>query len=104
MVYHGVMGLHPTSAGFGTCVLAPQLGDLDEIACTAHTVRGAIQFSAKRTAAGREITLFVPAEIQADLILNARENVALPEGHEPAPPGLKSYALPRGKTVTVKVA
>ena len=29
LLYHGIMGLRPTSPAYATCVLAPQLGDLD---------------------------------------------------------------------------
>jgi hypothetical protein len=104
LLYHGILGLRPTSPGYATCVLAPQLGDLEEIACQAHTVRGAIRFAAKNSGAGQELTLFVPAEIQAELILDAREKVALPPGREPAPPGCKSYALPKAETVVVTIA
>jgi hypothetical protein len=52
----------------------------------------------------RELTLFVPAEIEAELILDAREKVALAAGREPAPRGCRSYALPRGETVKLRVA
>jgi len=99
LLYHGILGLRPTTPGYATCVLAPQLGDLDQIACNAHTVRGTIRFAARKSGAGRELTLFVPAEIQAELILDEREKVALPAGREPAPPGCKSYALPKGESV-----
>ena len=104
LLYQGVMGLRATSAGFARCVLTPQLGDLKEIACEAHTVRGTIRFAAREAGAGRELTIFVPAGIAAELILDAREKVELPEGSEVAPPGCRSYALPRGVMVTVRVA
>jgi alpha-L-rhamnosidase len=104
LLYQGVMGLHATSAGFASCVLAPQLGDLKEIACEAHTVRGTIRFAAREAGEGREITIFVPPKIAAELILDAREKVELPAGSEAAPPGCRSYALPRGVMVTVRVA
>ena len=49
-------------------------------------------------------TIFVPAGIAAELILDAREKVELAAGSEAAPPGCRSYALPRGVMVTVRVA
>ncbi len=104
LLYHGVLGLRPTSPGYSTCVLEPQLGDLGEIACRAHTVRGTIRFSAKRAGAGRQLRLFVPAEIRAELIVDAGISLELPPGSEPAPPGTRSYALPKGETVVVTVA
>jgi hypothetical protein len=45
--------------------------------------------------------LRVPAEIEAGLILEAREKVPSPTGREPAPPGCLPYRLPKGETVTL---
>jgi len=101
LLYHGIMGLRATSPGYATCVIAPQPGDLKEIACRAHTVRGAIDFSVRRTEGGRELRLRVPAEIEAELILDAREKVTLPAGRELAPTGCVAYRLPRGEAVTL---
>jgi hypothetical protein len=101
LLYHGMMGLRPTSPGYATCVIAPQLGDLKQIACQAHTVRGTIHFAVNQTEAGRELKLQVPAEIEAELILDAGEKVPLPAGREPAPPGCRSYRLPKGEAITV---
>jgi len=101
LLYHGIMGLRPTSAGYATCVIAPQPGDLKQIACQAHTVRGTIHFAVNQAGAGRELKLEVPAEIEAELILDASERVPLPAGREPAPPGCRSYRLPRGEAVTL---
>ena len=98
LLYHGIMGLRPTSPAYETCVLAPQLGDLEHIACEAHTIRGTIRFSGKKVDDGHELMIFVPAEIQVELILDAREKVTLSPGREPAPPGCRSYQLPGGKT------
>ena len=81
--------------------IAPQPGDLKQIAFIAHTVRGPIHFSIGQKDAGREMTLQVPKEIEADLILEARQEISLPPGREPAPPGCRSYRLPRGETVTL---
>jgi hypothetical protein len=104
LLYHGIMGLRPTSPGYATCVIAPQPGDLKQIACQAHTVRGTIHFAVNQAGAGRELKLEVPAEIEAELILEAREKVPLPAGHEPAPPGCRSYRLPRGEAVTLQLS
>ncbi len=101
LLYHGILGLHPTSPGYATCVIAPQPGALNQIAFLAHTVRGPIHFSTRRTDAGREMTLKTPTEIEAELILEAREKVSLPPGREPAPAGCRSYRLPKGEAVTL---
>jgi hypothetical protein len=82
-------------------VIAPQPGDLKQIAFQAHTVRGTIHFAVNPAGAGRELNLLAPPEIEAELILDAREKVTLPEGREPAPSGCRSYRLPRGEAVTV---
>jgi len=101
LLYHGIMGLKATSPGFATCVIAPQPCDLKQIECQAWTVRGPISFSLKRESAGRELKLMVPAEIDAELILEASEDVGLSPGKEPAPTGCRSYRLPKGKIVTL---
>jgi hypothetical protein len=84
-------------------VIAPQPGDLEQTACEAHTVRGPIRFSVKQAGAGRALTLRVPEEIEAELILEAREKVPLPAGREPAPPGCLPYRLPKGETATLSL-
>ncbi len=99
LLYHGIMGLRATSPGFQTCVIAPQPCDVKQIACEAHTVHGPIRYSVKQVASGRELALQVPAEIEAELILEVGENLPFPLGHEPAPPGCRSYRLPKGETV-----
>ena len=101
LLYHGIMGVRPTSPGYATCVIAPQPGDLKQIACQAHTVRGTIHFAVNQTEAGCELKLEVPAEIEAELILEAGKKVPLPAGRESAPPGCRSYRLPRGEAITV---
>ena len=50
------------------------------------------------------MTLFVPAAIQAEVILDAREKVSLAPGIEPAPRGCKSYRLPPDEAVKIVVA
>jgi len=99
--YHGIMGLRATSPGFATCVIAPQPCDLKQLECQAQTVRGPIGFSLKLESAGRELKLMVPAEIDAELILETGEDAPLPPGKEPAPAGCRSYRLPKGETVTL---
>ncbi len=103
LLYHGIMGLRPTSPGYATCVIAPQPGDLKQIACLAHTVRGPIHFSMNQSGAGRELILRIPANIEAELILEAREKVPLAPGREPAPTGCLSYRLPKGETLTLSL-
>ena len=103
LLYHGILGLRPTSPGYASCVIAPQLGDLKQIACVAHTVRGPIRFSAKQAGTNHELILHVPSEIEAELILDEREHVALPAGRESVPPGCRPYRLPGGETVTLSL-
>jgi len=104
LLYHGILGLRPAEPGFAKCVLAPQLGDLEHISCQAHTPRGTVRFSAKKLGNGHEFTLFFPAEIEVELVLDAHLSVPLSPGHVPAPSGCKSYLLPSGREVVLQVA
>jgi alpha-L-rhamnosidase len=101
LLYHGIIGLRPTSPGYARCVIAPQLGDLKQIACVAHTLRVPIQFSAQQVGSGHELTLQIPPEIEAELIADAREDVSLPPGRQLAPAGCRAYRLPGGKAITL---
>jgi alpha-L-rhamnosidase len=103
LLYHGIMGLRPTSPGYASFVIAPQLGDLKQIACLAHTVRGPIRFSARQAGSGHELTIETPPETQAELILDEQENVSLLASRQQAPSGCRSYCLPAGEKVTLRL-
>ena len=101
LLYHGVLGLRPATPGYAAAVIAPQPGDLHDISFTAHTVRGPIHFAIRTSASRREMSLAIPATMQAELILDARHAVNLPAGRESAPPNCRAYQLPGGQTVTI---
>ena len=99
MLYMGILGLKPTSPGFATYELRPQLGDLAQLSVGAHTKIGTIRLSAEGSMGNRRFVIDVPAEGQGTLILPSREVVQL----EPLPPqgvsGLQHFALPAGQRI-----
>lgn len=81
MLYQSLAGIRPTAPGFAQVEIRPQLADLGDLDLVAHTPRGPITFTAKRTAAGgHDITLRVPADCTATLVVpNAPPRVIPPE-------------------------
>ena len=104
---HPAVSRDPGSAShpprYATCVLAPQIGDLEQIAFDSpHRARPDTVFR-KTDSTGRELTLLVPKEIQAELILDAHDKVSLPEGHDRRPPVAELCSAARDN-VTVTMA
>jgi len=78
VTYMVLAGIMPTSPGFATANIRPQLGDLQDISLMAHTPRGVIAFDAKaQTDAngqqGHLVTLNMPEQIGVKLILPGQE-------------------------------
>ncbi len=49
VLFMDVAGIRPAAPGFTRCEIRPQLGDLERLRLTAHTVRGPIEFEAIRS-------------------------------------------------------
>jgi hypothetical protein len=103
IAYHGLMGLKPLTPGFQRLELRPQLGDLEQLELTVHTVRGPIRFKSSGKAGTRELMLEVPAECEADLVLPLGEKTGLERVPGAALPGHERFRLPAGRVTTVRL-
>ena len=64
-----VCGITPTSPGFRTFRVAPQLGSLREASATVDTHHGLIQVTVKRVGKRMKVSLTVPTGTRAEVIL-----------------------------------
>jgi hypothetical protein len=94
----GLAGIRPLAPGFVRAELRPQLGDLDGLGLTAHTVRGPLRFAARGLLGDRELTIEPPGGCQAEVVLRREEAVSLPHAAGDAPSGHLRYALPAART------
>ena len=94
----GLAGIRPLAPGFARAEIRPQLGDLDGLELTAHTVRGPLRFTACGTFGDREVTIEPPDGCQAEVVLRREEAVNLSPAAGDAPPGHLRYALPAART------
>ena len=103
LLYMGIMGFKPTSPGFTTYEIRPQLGDLPDLDVTAQAPVGAARMTVSGSRGNRQVTIFVPERGQGTLVLNSNEAVHL----EPLPaqgrPGLQHFALPPGQTIELSL-
>ena len=104
VLYMSILGIRSTTPGFATCDIRPQLGDLGDLDVVAYTVKGPIGCVAKRTDTGHALTLSVPDQIAAELILPVGAEPGLPRLYPDHPLGLQRYRLPSGQSVTLVLA
>ena len=69
LLFMDIAGIRPSAPGFTRCVIRPQLGDIGDLDLTAHTVRGAFHFIAKRENGVYRVSIDVPPGCQAELEL-----------------------------------
>jgi alpha-L-rhamnosidase len=100
-VFMDIAGIRATAPGFSGCQIRPQLGDLDQLSLTAHTVRGPIQFDARSERGGHEIQLSLPAGCSGEVLVPADSSVPLRELAPSQTLGLKRYRLEAGQTATL---
>ena len=81
-------------------MLGPQLGDLGDLDVIAYTVKGPIGCVAKRTDTDHRVTLSVPDQIAAELLLPGGPAPGLPRLLPDHPLGLQRYRLASGQSVT----
>jgi hypothetical protein len=97
-------GIRPLVPGFKRCEIRPQPADLELLELTVHSVQGPIEFSSRGKLGSRELTLRMPPGCQGELVVDARESLALkPVSGPTAFPGLSRYHLPAGETTTVRL-
>lgn len=103
MAFHGLMGLRPLAPGFRRYEIRPQLGDMDDLQVTAHTVRGPIGLVARGKKGSRELVLQLPPGGGGELVLPAGESPSLPPAPQPAPEGWRRYLLPDGGALNLSL-
>jgi alpha-L-rhamnosidase len=103
IAYHGFMGLKALAPGFQRLEIRPQLGDLEQLELTAHTVRGPVMFSSLGPFGQRDLTVQVPTGSQGEIVLSREEQVDLEVGKGFTPKGHARYRLPSGDPVTMRL-
>jgi alpha-L-rhamnosidase len=73
VLHQCIAGIRPTSPGFTSCEIRPQLGDLGRLAFSAHTPQGVIAFSAEPAAGGHKVAVTVPDTCRATIVSGSRE-------------------------------
>ena len=95
--YNDIAGIRPTSPGFATCQIRPQLADLADLDLTYHTVRGPIHFNAVRQTNGAyKLELLIPETCKAELLLPEGVETGLPRLTPDHPLSLKRFQLKSG--------
>ena len=56
-------GLRPTSPGYKTWLIRPQLADLDDLSVDAHTVGGCFRFRSCHSGGSQSLNIEVPAGV-----------------------------------------
>ena len=88
-LYGNVLGIEPTSPGFAEFDVRPQIGDLAWIEGTIHSPRGPIKARCSRGEHGLALSLTVPPEVRAALVMPMGARItglpsAIVEGRGPA--------------------
>jgi hypothetical protein len=96
VLYQELIGLRPLAPGFARLQLRPQLGDLPDLQAVAYTPRGPVEFKAHRDGATHRISVKLPQDCDAELLLPATVAVPFAPLAPDAAPGLKRYRLPAG--------
>lgn len=103
LLYMGILGLKPTTPGFETYEIRPQLGNLPDLDVTAQTPIGPVRMVVSGRQGNRTVKLHVPSVGRGTLVLKSSEAVHL----EPLPPqgrsGLQHFALPQGRIIELSL-
>jgi len=102
VTFMNLAGIMPTLPGFETYQVFPQLGGLDTLELTYHTIKGNIEFKVEGRQGKKSLTLKTLAEANGLLVLSEKERVKL-EIAEDAENGFVKYILPKGKEVRLKL-
>ncbi len=102
VLYMNIIGLQPLQPGCGRMAIQPQLADMPDMDVVANTVKGAIRFVSKKVKNKHEVTIHIPAGMEAELLLAATEKVSLPL--LATADQLNKYKLSSGKANTVTLA
>ncbi len=101
LLFMGVAGITPTAPGFARCRIRPQPADLTTVTLAVPTPRGELFFQTEGEKGNRQLTVRIPAGCEADLDVDARENVNLPPTSLPGHPARLLFRLPAGRETTL---
>ncbi len=93
VLFMDIAGIRPTTPGFDHCTIRPQLAGFGNLELTAHTPQGPIPFKATPEPGGHRVTITLPPNCEAELLLppSAKTDLeALTPNH---PQGLIRYRL-----------
>jgi hypothetical protein len=88
ITYMSLAGIRPIEPGFKRCEIRPQLADLELLELTAHTVQGAVDFTAHGRKGEREVTIGLPASCAGELVVKEEEALKLLPATGPARAGI----------------
>jgi hypothetical protein len=93
-----IAGIRPTSPGYATCQIRPQLGDLRALDLVVHTPHGPLRFESRTEADGVHLQLDIPREVAAELVVpeQVATSIALPAGRQAPGPDLRNFELRSG--------
>lgn len=94
--YMNIAGVRPLAPGFARYEVRPQMGDLEELELTSHTVRGPVHFRASGKIGWREITITTPPGDGGELVVKREEKVDVEVSVHDEPGPLARYRLPSG--------
>ncbi|MBS3762653.1 MAG: alpha-L-rhamnosidase N-terminal domain-containing protein [Planctomycetes bacterium] len=95
ILFQDIAGIRPLEPGFKKCQIRPQLGDLNRLELTAHTVVGPIEFRAEKCDQGHRLQIATPGSCECELRVPESTELDLPEIGTTVRPGLKRYKLER---------
>jgi alpha-L-rhamnosidase len=102
LLYQGLAGAKPLTAGGKIYRIFPQPGDLNLIDIDIQTLSGAIKFKSEGLQGNRTVSLEVPLENEVELWLDSRENVRLPVIGTSSK-GITKYRLAGGSKLKLKL-
>lgn len=82
VLFQDIAGIRPAAPGFAKVRVRPQLGDLDKVDLTYHTVGGPIRFTAERRAGGHRISIALPPGCEGELLTPRGTSTRLEGGRE----------------------
>ncbi len=102
-LYMCILGIKPLEPGFKRYEIFPQFDALSDIAITANTIIGQIKFDTKKSKGQRLLTVQVPENGAAEIVLNEKENVKLERIGGDLHKGFDRYRIPNGKKIQLSL-
>jgi len=103
VTFMDLAGIRPLTPGFARCRIQPQLGDLPDLALTAWTPRGPIEFSAQAETGGHAVRVKLPAGCEAELAVPDASRVPGAKTGT-SRDGLSTYRIAEGQAIEFHLA